>query len=1408
MWGHTMGKRLKLLFVFFVLLLGGCTKTEDQILASAFKKLELPAAVEQSLELPSEIKIDDKIIDITWESSDESIIDLQGRIYRSLVDQDVQLTATLTLGVYHTKKEFSLRVLAYDSNTIALSLYDADQLVEILYLEKGSKLPSITPLEEDYATFLAWCTDEDLEEELDLDTSFNTHTKLYAKWDVMRYEIELHYTGVMQKTLTSYYHAKELPILYQLIDLDEYVTIDSISFLDLELNDRSFNQHKRRYIVYVQTTETSFDVRYYQKVSEQPIFDHIYFPKNRRNDSSYYGLTFNNKLYAVKSIPSQAIYFELGDIALKLNDQIKDIYTVSDLVVVTTEHGDYFLLTDGYGYGPNYQKHRLPDPTTLFQLGDFRYILESSSQLREALIAVHDYGFVDLNKGYRLPFVFILEDETDRISDVITFQNDYYILTENHHVYLISSAFSSPITPYGNITDSLELINGEYVTHIEMISNAVYFLTSTNRLIHYATYDIDDAYLSTRHILESYPLDLEAFERIDLFDGRLMITSHNRILKLQGSMSDGLVLLNGDYLELDMPLEDDEVITDYYPVYPHQLVQPEQVIFKTSSKHLISYDQNDQAYKIYQGILLNPDEEILKVDQLDSEKFDTFILTSSGYRIIKDFINQESMKSTIDLILNRSDLISLIDYSDESFAGITSDGTGYVYDEVTQTKLISTIDSWKQQKMMTYSPLAAIDLSYEPDELNNVFWSLAPMSPMAPGEQALGHTNLYLYPTPFAYRINFDTKISQSLDPMIFTSTDPAVLPELTQHDKVFVGWYHDENFEIDHAHFTYTLGQTYTLHARWEDPTYQIIYHDGDNILFEESFDAGSIPIVDTEQQVKDGYHFRGWFDENGVKYVVKNIPWYNDIHLYASFVPKSYTLEIIDQDDVTYYVNASHFDQLNDLNTSVYGYLITDFYQDHMRTMLYPLDHEITGPITLYVLMEPIDVFVILLGMDQVDYQADFRLIGDLLFAKSQDAIYLYESHKEWTLDNLQTFLTPLPINLSSITEIDELSEILLAKRFGKYVVLVTEENVFMVDTTNQQLVLTFASNLGINESFSSDQIILLSNSKLEHTPYMLVMLTNQNRLYTVSQQHGLSIEIDYTDMIISNNRLLLKKGNKTYWAFLDNNLELELMDLNQEQRLPYPVSLYDRYFSGSSFIEVYEDGLVLEYRWLTMGGTPIINCYEHPSRLESNETILARHDDLLWLSSNRLLPVLDSIIPWEDLDLENMLEEDETIVKVLNDGFNTVLVTSLGKLIHPEVMYQQFTKLQDEKILGVRLGHVVTSKNIYHYDMDQQSWNPLSNPLGEDEHFIDFSHDYVVTSKGRSFSLNLLFLEDDSPIDFILYKILEILEYSFNSQPNIIEDTSYPNIAGWYLDSYKMNIFEKINTLYPIVLYPDYQ
>lgn len=259
--------------------------------------------------------------------------------------------------------------------------------------------------------------------------------------------------------------------------------------------------------------------------------------------------------------------------------------------------------------------------------------------------------------------------------------------------------------------------------------------------------------------------------------------------------------------------------------------------------------------------------------------------------------------------------------------------------------------------------------------------------------------NLYLFHDVNSYELKFVTNSSLEIDSIIVKRNEEDRTPTPSLDSKYFVGWYLDQDFKTKLGYLEY--GKSYTVYARWFNPSYFIYYHNSGGIEATE-IKAGFGPEVTNQTPYKAGYYFNGWVDEEGNPFWSTLEPHYDDIHLYATFERELINISLMDNNDKWYSISGRYEDSLADLVDKVPGMKIKAFYSDSSFTNKLSLDTLIYSTKTFYVDIEAIPVPIILLEEILSASNAKFSLVNDYLLVENDNNIYFYNYYKKGLLDD----------------------------------------------------------------------------------------------------------------------------------------------------------------------------------------------------------------------------------------------------------------------------------------------------------------------------------------------------------------------------------------------------------------------
>ncbi|MDY0210768.1 MAG: InlB B-repeat-containing protein [Acholeplasma sp.] len=188
--------------VLFGFALIGCeSKTDyEKQLIKAANGIEMPSQTTESLDLIDQIDLDDLVIDVTW-TSNHSYITNEGVVVRpdfEIGDQEVTLTATLSILTYKHEKTFKVLVLKLEESKITYKVQfesnggSSVSLITVNENELVTKPENPTKLGFD---FLGWYTDEQLTEAFVFDQAIEVDLTLYAKWQQKKNTLSFNSNG-------------------------------------------------------------------------------------------------------------------------------------------------------------------------------------------------------------------------------------------------------------------------------------------------------------------------------------------------------------------------------------------------------------------------------------------------------------------------------------------------------------------------------------------------------------------------------------------------------------------------------------------------------------------------------------------------------------------------------------------------------------------------------------------------------------------------------------------------------------------------------------------------------------------------------------------------------------------------------------------------------------------------------------------------------------------------------------------------------------------------------------------------------------------------------------------------------------------------------------------------------------
>ena len=186
-------KRIIFIFVFMIsiFLFASCVQNNDEILDEAFSKLDIPAVTKTNLDFPEEIRVDSKIIDCKYYTTDPAINE-KGVITRG--ESDITVSVSVELTYRSVSKNYvigEITVLKLDKFSIKYDLDGGkcDELITVFLEDSDIILP--TPTKYGY-TFLGWYENSKLVEHVQ-----NKNYNLIAVWVKNLYTINYNFDGGM-----------------------------------------------------------------------------------------------------------------------------------------------------------------------------------------------------------------------------------------------------------------------------------------------------------------------------------------------------------------------------------------------------------------------------------------------------------------------------------------------------------------------------------------------------------------------------------------------------------------------------------------------------------------------------------------------------------------------------------------------------------------------------------------------------------------------------------------------------------------------------------------------------------------------------------------------------------------------------------------------------------------------------------------------------------------------------------------------------------------------------------------------------------------------------------------------------------------------------------------------------------
>lgn len=1377
-------KGIKLISLLWVFILFGCQNSETSIVERVIRDFSLPASVEDSIELPATIVHQGHNVSIEWSSSVPSAISIDGNVTRSDVDVSVTLTATFSLGNTVKEKDFTVIVLAVDSNTIIIRTYAHPGVIyKTYYVQSEASFPELSIPTHSTATFMAWCLDIDLMMPLPENTTLTENIDLYAKWSVDYYDVQVVYTGHYNQIIDQSLHFQQLNLLDSYIYQPENSDIVSIGFIGTETQD--FNRHQVKQVVYVETIEKKYDIFFYQKTTVPMTFKQSFIEQDDINNVNQYGLSEDNHFFTIIQANQETQYIDLGNLPLKMDETIIEVKTGYQAVFVATSDQKIYRIsllfnTSGY-HDAGIQTYDL----SVFNLGDFMHFHKNAFNTY-AFIVVCEQGIIELSEQNHFPFVFKIDDETDQVINVLFHQNDYYILTKKNQIYLTRNYFINPSNPVGNITNLFNLASQESVIDFIAINNYIYVITSSGNAIHYATYIENQSNLPTYNILTEYSLGLQPNEEVVFVRDNVIATNQNKLYYIileHGLTSPSISGIS----QLELPLEANEyIIDDQEHDFPKN-------VFLTNLNQIIVYDMFNRTYRKISNVTFQEGEQIYFYHVSHEDNAFFRMLTSKQLYVGYDYNYDQSLIQTVLEELNVETLFDLI-LDGIFYRAYTMDGQMHIkYDYYTQEKSHFVI--WGITEHLVLSKDSTIPLETVDHPLIDKSWSLSHSSLENVPTTVQQDYNIYLYEVPHAFQLNFETNAEQEIPTMIIEKETGYELPLPQATGKYFMGWYMDEALTKQFQTDLVQLGQTYTLYAAWTKDTYEIHYHNTDGNISPTLMTTGTSPILTTEVPNKVGYRFVGWFDTAGMMYRVDDEPRFSDLHLYARFEPVQLQIELIDENNEMHFIFAYYDQTLSDIQGFMYGYLAYTFALDSTYQHVLDLSYILHENQTLYVRIKPKDVAIILLEEIEITGVVDYIFIDQVLFAEYNNQLYLINQNDTGSYQG-ETFYIDQPLNLTERFGLTR-DQIKNAISFGVYTVFIlTNHQVKILDATNMTIIHYKDLILDSNEFFHTDsfQRIHLIQESLTN----FIGITSKQNMYLLDLE-GRITSIQNVSEVITSSRFfvaVIKDIPIAYYHQEGQWITLNLYSL--EINVPYEKPIL-RFASSRNYFEVFDNGRILNYEYRLVNGTYQFSVREDFFSLDTEAEIIKVDAKSIYLSSGIVVTFVSSVYP-QIIDLKDKLDFNETIIKVGTALGGQYVYTSKHRIIFLSG-YQATLELEtNEVLIDVGRNHIVTNLSIYEYNGLTQQWT-IMPVLESDELIVKANPIFGLTSLNRVIDFNALDNHVPNILSFSLYEIMQIVKAPFNSIPEL----PYQDTIDWYADRWFDRPFEYIDSEYPIVLYP---
>lgn len=525
------------------------------------------------------------------------------------------------------------------------------------------------------------------------------------------------------------------------------------------------------------------------------------------------------------------------------------------------------------------------------------------------------------------------------------------------------------------------------------------------------------------------------------------------------------------------------------------------------------------------------------------------------------------------------------------------------------------------------------------------------------------------------YTMFFESNGGTYFDPLIEDYNKLFTPPTPTRSGYTFAGWYADSKFKNEYTAIRIPANDV-TIYAKWNINTYKMSFVTEGPVLADILYDYNAT-IVSVPTISKVGYTFKGWYLDSNYQtaFNLTKMP-ANDVRVYAKWNINQYTISFNSNGGSSVNSITKDFDAILTEPTKPIktGYTFKGWYSDANLTEGYSFIKMPANNLTLYAKWE--------INTYKLSFISDGPSIADILYDYNQTILALPTisktgyTFKGWYLDsNYQTVfnLTKMPANnLTAYAkwEINKYS-ITFVSNGGSSVSSITQDfgTAVVEPTKPTKLGYNFKgwfSDPGFNQGYNF--ILMPANNVTVYAKWEI-------NTYKVSFNSNAGILI--SDRIYEYNNyiealpILELYGNEFLGWYTPDNIKFEVLD-NNSYRITSDLSLSAKWQKG-----------VFEISFDSNGGTIVESIID-----EYNEIVLEpiapskdKYQFVDWFKDEKLTEKYVFLrMSGEDVKLYAKWERVAplTITYIRNDGTSDQVTTYQTNMIGTEIEYLDISRI----------------------------------------------------------------------------------------------------------------------------------